>query len=142
MAYRLFEIHTAVGDDSTLSNELFDRFATLEQTNDLIGAPATARIAPAAAEVTIGLGTLVQGYAIAIYSDYPVLIRLNGAGATQYQMTSSNPPVTNVGAPLPAACCFVATILVSSVRIAPIASAAQTANVWLVATGDPASVYT
>lgn len=142
MAYRLFEIHTVVGDDSNLQQKAFDRTATLTQVNDLEVAAPTIRVAPADADTQIVLGTISQGYSIAVYSDYPVKVRFNGNTATQFTLTSNNVAATNVGAPLPAECFIGGTFLVSSLYVAPITSAAQTANVWIVCTGDPANAYT
>lgn len=142
MAYRLFQLTATVGDDSNLQNKAFDRTATLVQVADLEVAPPTIRVAPADSDTQIQLGTITQGYAIAVFSDYPIKVRFNGNTATQLTLTSNGVSPTNVGAPLPAQCFVAGTFLVSSLYVAPISSAAQTATVWVVCTGDPANAYT
>lgn len=142
MAYRLFEIRAVVADDSNMQQIAFERTGTFEQTKDLIVAPATIRVAAGAAETAITLGTLTTGYAWMVFSDYPIMIRLNGPSATQFTMTSNILQPVNVGAPTPATCFFGGTVQITSLRVAPITSPSQTANVWLVATGDPTNAYT
>lgn len=143
MAYRLFEVHAVVGDDSNLQQVAFDRTATIWQVADLEVAAPTFRVAPAdAADAQISLGTVAQGYCIALFSDYPIKLRVNSVSGTQLTLTSSNVPATNVGAPLPAKCFYATTALINSLFVSPIASAAQTANVWLLVTGDPTNAYT
>lgn len=139
--YRLIEAHVVTADDSNQSQITFNRTCSLTQTKDLEAASPTVRVAPADAEAAITLGTISTAYAIAIFSDYPILVRLNGPSSTQFTLTSSNVPATNVGAPLPANCCFIATCQVTSLRVAPITGASQTANVWICASGDPQSAY-
>jgi hypothetical protein len=141
MAYRLIELHVAVGDDSSLQAVEFNRSTTLTQVNDLITASPTMKILPGASQAQVLLGSLVQGYSCWVFSDYPVLVRFNGASSTQFQTTSNGIPATNIGAPLPPACVIGGGFLMSSLYIAPIANAAQTATCWIVATGDPQSAY-
>lgn len=141
MAYRLFQLSATVGDDSNLQQKAFDRTATLTQVNDLEVANPTIRVAPADSDTQISLGTIAQGYAIAVFSDYPVKVRFNGNTSTQFTLTSNGATQTNVGAPLPAQCFIAGTFLVTSLYVAPISSAAQTATVWVVCTGDPTSAY-
>lgn len=142
MAFRAFTVEVVIADDSNLNNVSFRRKATAFQTKDLEAAAPTVRIAPADSEATISIGTVTTGYAVAIFADYPVKVRLNGAAETQFTMRSNNVAAVNVGAPLPAQCVFIANIDVTSIRLTPIASAAQTANVWIAVTGDPTSAYT
>ena len=142
MAYRLFELHAVVGDDSNLQQVAFDRTATVWQVNDLEVAPPTFRVAPGdAADVQIALGTVAQGYCIALFSDYPIKLRVNSNSGTQLTLTTSNSPATNVGAPLPAKCFYATTALINSLFVSPIANAGQTATCWLVVTGDPLNAY-
>lgn len=142
MAYRLIELHAVVADDSNQANKSFDRTATIWQTLDLETASPSLRVAPGDVEASIALGTIAQGYAVVVMADYPIRVRFNGPSATQFTLTSNNVPAQNVGAPLPANCVFAATMLVTSLYVQPITSAAQTANVWLTVTGDPSNPYT
>lgn len=141
MAYRLMRLQMAVADDASMSQLSFSRDAEMWQVRDLEVAAPTVRVGTADAEAAISLGTLTTAYGIAIFSDYPIKVRLNGASETQFILTSNNTPATNVGAPNPAQCFFACTAQVTSLRIAPIASAARTANVWICASGDPATAY-
>ena len=143
MAYRLVEVHAVVGDDSNLQQVAFDRTATVWQTADLEVAPLTFRVAPAdAADVSIPLGTIAQGYAIHLFSDYPILVRFNSNTGTQFTLTSSNTPATNVGAPLPDSCYIGGNFKVTALYVSPISGASQTATCRVVCTGDPANAYT
>lgn len=139
MAYRLFELHAVVGDDSNLQQVAFDRTATIWQVADLEVANPTIRVGPSDSLTSISLGSITQGYAICVFSDYPIRYKFNGGNLEV--MTSSNAPATNVGAPLPAKCWVGGTFLVSSLSVQPIVSATQTANVWIVCTGDPLNAY-
>ena len=138
---RIFEIRAVVADDSNMQQVAFDRIAVLTQTKDLESASPTIRVAPADSDTSIGLGTITAGYGVAVFSDYPIKVRFNGSSATQFTLTSNNVPATNVGAPLPAQCFIGGTFNVTSVYVAPITGAAQTANVWIACTGDPTSAY-
>lgn len=140
MAYRLIELHAVVADDSNQANKSFDRTATIWQVNDLESATPTLRVAPADGLTSISLGTVAQGYAIIVLSDYPIRYKFNGGNLET--MTSNNVPAMNVGAPLPANCFAGGTFLVTSLSVQPIVSAAQTANVWVMVTGDPTNAYT
>ena len=84
---------------------------------------------------------MVNGYFIDIRSDYPVMIRLNGNTATQLTMKSNGVTPTNLGAPLPDQCVFVANVAVTSLYIAPISGATQTATVRIAISGDPTNAY-
>lgn len=141
MAFRQIEARTVVADDSNQQQVSFDRSVSLKRTEDNEVYVGTLRIGAADSEATIALGTITTGYAISLYSDYPIRVRLNGASETQFVMTSSNTPVTNFGAPAPSNCCFVATVQVTSLRLQPINDAAQTATVHVAVTGDPTSAY-
>lgn len=140
--YRLIQVRAVVADDGNLFGKTFDRSATLFQTRDLEATAPALRVAPGAAEAQVNLGALSTGYAIALFADYPVKVRLNGPSATQFTLRSNSTPPVNQGAPLPPQCVFVATMDVSSLYVEPIASATQTASVWLVVTGDPTNSYT
>lgn len=141
MAYREFQVSVTVADDSNKSSVSFDRTAFIYQTRDLEAVSPTFRVAPADTEALISLGTITTGYAFALYSDYPIMVRLNGVSSTQFTMHSNGVPATNSGAPLPPQCVFMGNIEISSIRVAPITGAGQTANCWLVVTGDPQSAY-
>lgn len=142
MAYRLFEVRAVVADDQTMMNKSFDRSAMIWQSKDLEAVAPTIRVGASDSEATISLGTITTGYAFCIFSDYPILVRLNGSSATQFTMHTNSVPVVNTGAPVPPQCVFMGNIEVSSIRVSPITGAAQTANVWLAVTGDPTNAYT
>lgn len=141
MAYREFQVSVVVADDSNKSSKSFDRQAYIYQVKDLETVGPTIRVQPADAEVQVSLGTITTGYAFAIFADYPIRVRINGASATQFIMHSNNVPATNTGAPLPPQCVFMGNVEITSIYVQPIVNAQQTANVWLSVTGDPASVY-
>lgn len=140
MAYRLFEISAIVASDSN-QTDASSASAVLSKTVDNETCDVRIRVAPADAEAAITLGTLTTAYGIMVFSDYPILVRPNGASATQFTTTSCNVPATNVGAPLPYSCFFGGTFQCTSLRVAPISGAAQTANVRIIASGDPTSSY-
>lgn len=140
--YRLLEVRCVTADDSSLSGKTFDRTAVLSKTLDLEGAAPTLRVAPGDSDTQVILGTVASGKMIAVYADYPIKVRFNGSSATQFTLNTSNVPVVNNGAPLPP-CCFIGgTFNVTSLYVAPITSAAQTANVWVCVAGDPLDDYT
>lgn len=139
--YRSATVQVTTGDDSNLTQKGFDRKATFYQTKDQEEFSTVRRVAPADSEATVSIAPVTTGYFIGLYSDYPVKVRINGASATQFTMRSNNVSAVNVGAPLPDQCCFVATMEVTELRLEPIASASQTANVRIVITGDPTSAY-
>ena len=140
MAYRLLEARAVVASDSNQS-DASQVSASLTQTADNETVDLKIRVAPTDADTQIALGTIATAYAVLIFSDYPVKVRLNGSSATQLTLTSSVPPVTNVGAPSPPNCVLVITAQVTSLYIAPISSAAETACVRIIASGDPTSAY-
>jgi len=139
--YRTTTIQVQAGDDSNLQSKLFDRAATFFQTKDLETASVMLRVAPGAADAAVSLAPVSTAYFVAIFSDYPVMYRLGASNATQQTMVSNGQPVVNNGAPAPDQCCLISTSLVSSLYIQPIAGAAQTANVRIFVSGDPASSY-
>lgn len=141
MAYREFQVSVVVADDSNKSSKSFDRQAYIYQIKDLESVSPSIRVQPADVEALVSLGTITLGYAFAIFTDYPIRVRLNGVSATQFTMHSNNVPATNTGAPLPPQCVFMGNVEISSIYVQPIVNAQQTANVWLVVTGDPASAY-
>jgi len=139
--YRRMDLKVVVADDSNLEQIVFERSATIWKTLDLETVSPTLRIAPTDGDTQISLGSITNGKFIALFADYPIRFRMNGAGATQYTMSLANVPATNLGAPLPAQCAFAGNLNITSLYIQPIASAAQTANVWVVICGDPLSDY-
>jgi len=141
MAYRTTQVRTIVADDQTLDQVDYDRDTTVYQTKDLIVFHGTTRIAPGASDTQIPITPVVNGYFIDIRSDYPVMIRLNGNTATQLTMKSNGVSPTSLGAPLPDQCVFVANVAVTSLYIAPISGATQTATVRIAISGDPQSAY-
>ena len=142
MAYRTTSVRTIVADDSSLDQVDYDRDSTIWQTKDLQVIHPTIRIAPGAAEGPVSLGAITQGYFVDIRSDYPIMLRLNGVSATQFTMATNNTAPTNLGAPLPDQCVFIATVKLTSLYLAPIAGATQTANVRICITADPLNAYT
>ncbi|HJU24188.1 MAG TPA: hypothetical protein VJ891_16920 [Casimicrobiaceae bacterium] len=142
MAYRVTQIHTVIADDSNLNGVEWDHDASFYQTLDQQVFSTKKRVQPGDPEVQIVLGPITSGCFIEIRTDYPVMVRLNGAGATQFTMKSNNTPPTNVGAQPPDQCIFAADIVVTSLYLAPIAGAQQTANVKIAVTGDPTNPYT
>lgn len=141
MAYRTTQVRTVVADDQTLDQVDYDRQTTIYQTKDLQVCHVTKRVAPADAETQVSIAPVTTGYFLDIRSDYPVLVRINGASATQFTMKSNGVSPVNLGAPLPDQCIFVASVLVTRIDIAPISGATQTANVRLCVVGDPISAY-
>jgi len=140
--YSYFKVEVGAASDSSLYDPVFGpRKVFLEQTKDQQDFVTVIRVGPAAAEAIVPMAPVVNGYRIYVASDYPVKLRLNGVSATQYILTSNNVAATNVGAPLPDACIFIATCSITSVYLAPITSAAQTANVKIFISGDPISAY-
>ena len=135
------DLKVVVADDSNLEQIVFQRSATIWKTLDLETVTPTLRIAPADGDTQISLGSITNGKFIALFADYPIRFRINGAGATQYTMSTANVQATNLGAPLPAQCAFAGNLNIASLYIQPISAAAQTANVWLVVSGDPVSDY-
>ncbi len=143
MPYRYSKAEIGVAYDSTLSYPITGPLKFYaDQTKDLQSAEAFVRIAPGASEAQVSIAPVTNGYWICVLSDYPVLVRLNGVSATQYTMRGNNVAATNVGAPLPDQCVFLATIAVTSVYLAPISGAVQTANCKVIVTGDPLNPYT
>ncbi len=130
-----------VADDSNLDQLSVDRAATLYQTADNKSVSILYRVGPSDAETQITIPGITTPYFLAVLSDYPVRVRLNGNSATQFTLVSNGAQATNVGAPLPDQCVFMMTGLVTSIYLQPIASAAQTANVKIILTGDPVSAY-
>lgn len=141
MAYRTTQVRTIIADDQTLDQVDYDRQTTVYQTKDLQVFHVTKRVAPADAEAQVVIAPVVAGYFVDIRSDYPILVRFNGASNTQYTLKSNGVSPTNLGAPLPDQCVFVATMTVTRIDIAPISGAQQTATVRIAVSGDPTSPY-
>lgn len=141
MAYRQVAAEVVVADDSSQDQIVFRRKATAFQTADNEVFNTVVRVVPAAAEAQIAIAPVAAGYFVAVYSDYPVMIRFNSAGGTQFVMSPSSVSPTYLGAPTPDQCCFIATAQITSVYLEPIASASSTANVRIVVTGDPTNAY-
>ena len=141
MSYRLLEMRARVGDDSSLDPASFDVSCALSKSLDLEECCPKLRVGPADSQAQVSLGTITQGYAVAVFSDYPVIVRFNGSGGTALQLTSCNVSAVSYGAPLPYNCALVMTAKVTSVWLEPISGATQTANVRIAVTGDPVSAY-
>lgn len=141
MAYRASKLYTVVADDSTLSDKLYERTISAYQTLDQETYIGGLVVSSSASETQVTLGTLSTAYFIQISSDYPVRLRFNSAMGTQFTLSSTNVAAVNQGAPIPDKCFFSATMQVTSLYIQPIASATQSANVKILGTGDPVSVY-
>jgi len=141
MPYRSITAKVVASVDSSLTQPIFGPVEmTAYQTLDCKADPIYTQVAPSASEAALSLN-VTTGYFVAIMSDYPVLVRLNGVSSTQFTMHSNNARAVNAGSPLPFQCCFIANIEVTSIRLAPISGAAQTANVAVLVTGDPISAY-
>ena len=140
--YRAVKIRILVSDDSNGEAPIFGpRDVTCYQTRDLEEFHTTVRVGPSDAEAQIAIAPIATGYFLGLLTDYPVRCRFNSASGTQFIMTPSNVAATNVGAPLPDQCAAILPFQITGVWLQPIASAAQTANVKIVITGDPSSVY-
>lgn len=141
--WRQLSVEVGVSVDSSFTSPLFGPAKVVcYQQKDNQEFHTRATVAPGATETAIAIAPVTQGYFFCLFSDYPVLVRLNGPSATQFTLNTNNVAATNVGSPLPNQCCLILTGQVSSVRLAPIASAQQTANVTIVVTGDPTNAYT
>lgn len=141
MAYRTATLNFKAGDSSSLDAVLFDRLSTFYQTKDLETFSTFVRIGTADAETTIAIAPVTTGYFIALFSDYPIKVRLNGASETQFTMKSNNVTPVSTGAPAPDQCVLLFTGTITAVRLEPISGAAQTANVKIFISGDPANSY-
>ena len=146
MAYRLTTIRTIVADDSEMTRKYFDATATLYQSLDKEAVVKIVRIGTADADAEVSLSPLATAKYVEIRSDYPVRYRWIGSGsaaaATQMTLVGQGVAAVNQGAPLPDKCVAIITGNVTSLYLQPIASAAQTANVTVIASGDPVSDYT
>ncbi len=139
--YRQLTVKAVVADDSNLSNAT-TRECTVYQTRDLEGGGLpTIRLAPGDSEATITLGNITTAYFCQVFSDYPVMVRFNGAAETQFTLTPANVQPVNVGGALPPQCTFGGTVQVTELRLEPIAAASQTANCWVILSGDPLVAY-
>jgi len=140
--YRSITVEAVASVDSSLTQPIFGPLRmTAYQSLDKKADPIYTQVGPSDAEAALSLN-VTNGYAVAIFSDYPIMVRLNGVSSTQFTMHSNNVAAVNAGSPLPAQCCFVATVTVTSIRLAPISGATQTANVAVLVTGDPTNSYT
>ncbi len=142
MAFRTATVEVIAADDSDLDQVTWQRKATFYQTKDNEVFSATVRVGTSDAEAAISIAPVTAGYFFCLMSDYPVRVRLNGAAATQFTLRSNSAAATNYGAPLPDNCCMMVSGAVTEVRLEPIASATQTANVKILVTGDPTNAYT
>ena len=141
MAYRKTVIHTMVGDDSNLTNVDWDRTAVIDQSQDQEVFHTSQNVNPGDAEVQVPIGPVTMGYYVEVRSDYPIMLRINGNSATQLTFKNNNVQPVNVGAPTPDRCFYAATVTVTSVYVAPITGATQTAKIKVLVTGDPTSAY-
>lgn len=139
--YRAVQLRVVAADDSNLRSVTFDRTLTAYQTRDLETAVAAVRVGTSDAQAQVSIAPLTTAYAVAVFSDYPIRVRFNGASETQFTMTPANVAAVNVGAPLPDQCAIYMQGQITSVWVQPISGATQTANVKIVATGDPSSAY-
>lgn len=143
MAYRETIVTTTVSDDFQQTRSYYGpSTCAITQTLDKEVVTKLVRVAPADAEAVVDITPLATAYYLEIRSDYPVMLRINGSSATQFTLIGQNATVTNVGAPVPDKVVVVFPATVTSVRLAPITSASQTANVTVICTGDPVSAYT
>lgn len=146
MAYRITTVHTIVADDSELTRKYYDGKMVVYQSLDQETVVKRVRIGTADSDTAIDLTPLTTAKYIEIRSDYPVRFRWIGSGsasaATQMTLIGQGVTVVNQGAPLPDKCGTIITGNVTSLYVQPISSAAQTANVTVIATGDPVSDYT
>ena len=142
MAYRMTTIATVVADDSELGRKYYDGKAQVYQTLDQKVVTKVVRVGTGDAEAAVDITPITSGKCIQVLSDYPIKLRLNGAAETQFVGIGQGVKVTNQGSPVPDKCIFYLTCNVTSVRLAPITSATQTANVTVIVTGDPISDYT
>lgn len=140
MAYRLFEASAVVASDSSQTDASMVS-ASLTKTVDNETVDLKIRVGAADSDTQVTLGTLTTAYALAVFSDYPIRIRVNGSSATQLTLTSCNVPAFNAGAPLPPNCVYMTTAQVTSLYVQPISAAERTANVRVIASGDPTSSY-
>lgn len=146
MAYRITTLGTILADDSELTRKYFDAKCQVYQTLDKEHVVKLVRIGTADADAEVSLSPLSTAYYLEIRSDYPIMYRVIGSGsasaATQMTLVGQGVTVVNQGAPLPDKCFMAMTGKVTSLYIAPISGASQTANVTVVASGDPVSAYT
>jgi hypothetical protein len=141
--YRYVKAEVGAAADSSLNDPVFGPLKIVaDQTLDNESFATTIRVAPSASEAQVAIAPVTTGYFFALFSDYPVKVRLNGAMATQFTLKSNNVAAVSVGAPLPPQCCFMFNGEVTSVYLEPISSAAQTATVRIFVSGDPTSSYT
>lgn len=141
MAYRLTTIKTVVADDIELARKFYEGACVTYQTLDQEVVVKRVRVGTSDSDTAVDITPITSGKYVEIRSDYPVRVRINGVGATQFTLNGQGVAAVAQGAPMPDKCAFVAHIDVTSVYLQPIASAAQTANVTLILTGDPVSVY-
>ena len=139
--YRIVKVEVKVADDSNLNNLEASRTVVCYETRDNESCIKTVRVGPSDSEAAVDISPVTTGYFYHISSDYPVKVRLNGASETQTVMVSNNVAATNVGGPLPDQSIKLATETVTSIRLAPISSATQTANVHIIVTGDPTNSH-
>ncbi len=142
MAYRLTKIEHVISDSSDLKQVLFSRAPQFYQSLDLEVFSTAVNVGTSDSEAAIAIAPVATGYNLFVSSDYPILLRVNGTSATQFTLNSNNVAATNAGAPLPDQCCFFMTGQTTSVRVAPISGATQTAHVKISVTGDPTNSYT
>ena len=141
--YRYTKVEVGAASDSTLRYPVFGPLQLFfDQVKDLQSFDTMVRVAPGAAESQLTLGPITTAYLLLVTSDYPVMVRPNGVSATQYTLKSNSVAAPNVGSPLPNQCVFLISGTITSLYLAPIAGAVQTANVTVFAAGDPLNSYT
>lgn len=141
MAYREISASMLIADTSACQSVEFQRKVTFYRKDDLEVFVTTRQVGIADVEAQVSIAPISLGYSLWISSDYPVLVRLNGVSATQFQLTPNTVGATNLGTIAPDNCVWDATIRVTSIYIAPISGATQTATVKICVTGDPAVSY-
>jgi len=143
MAYRYTRVEVGVAPDSSMASPDFGpaRIA-IEQTADRRVSSTTREVAPNSAEALVSIAPVTNGYFFALFSDYPVQVRLNDIAGTQFTLKTNGRAVVNVGTPQPECCAFLITGTVTAVYLEPIPGATTSARVRMVVTGDPTDAYT
>lgn len=140
--HRSLTLTTWAAVDSSCASPLFGPVGIdCTQNRDLESFTGRVQVTAAATEAAVALAPVTTGYFIALLSDYPVKVRLNGASGTQFTLTPSQVASVNTGSPLPYQCAFVASCQVTELRLAPISGATRTANVTVFISGDPTTAY-
>lgn len=143
--YRYARVEVAAANDSTLTVPIFGPVrAFFDQTKDLQQYAQVHRVNATDPEFTVPVSSLItNSYFVAIFSDYPVLLRFVGVSTAQVQLRSNNVAASNFGSPPPPQCVHLSTagLVNQYLTLTPIAGAVQTANVTVMVSGDPLSAY-